>query len=323
MMEHCRNMLRRDYGWQGPEKDKEKSKKILNEISGYDIDKKLEEINEEKIKIAELSSMIKKHPNETQLLIARGLSYWKTNEHDKAIDDIDLVKTLIKQSSDPNHEKQDLLLKSVLLKAKWLNHVCAADEAIEECNEALEMDPYNVEAKMYKKYAEIENIYPNYKLRHRNQIAEKFNHQGNNYLRFGYTQEALYSYSDAIQADPKPQYYCNRAAVLSQCEKFDEALVDCNKSLELDPKHINAYLRKARILRDKYDFDGAEDCYKHVLAIVPSNKTALNGLLKVKKCREAHVSDAKKLLNDQSNDQVQLSARTQFHADHGDVKKRS
>ena len=43
--------------------------------------------------------------------------------------------------------------------------------------------------------------------------------------------------------------FSNRAATLLALERYEEALADCERVLELDPKFMKGYLRKAMALR--------------------------------------------------------------------------
>ena len=52
-------------------------------------------------------------------------------------------------------------------------------------------------------------------------------------------------------ADPK--IYSNRAACYTKLMSFDLSLKDCEKAIELDPKFIKAYLRKANAQKGKSD----------------------------------------------------------------------
>ncbi len=46
--------------------------------------------------------------------------------------------------------------------------------------------------------------------------------------------------------------YSNRAACYTKLMSFDLALKDCEKAIELDPKFIKAYLRKAMVLKGEF-----------------------------------------------------------------------
>ena len=58
--------------------------------------------------------------------------------------------------------------------------------------------------------------------------------------------------------------YSNRALTLMKDKKFEEALQDCNKSIELDENYFKSYLRRGKIREELEDFDAAIFDYKKV-----------------------------------------------------------
>ncbi|KAH9261874.1 hypothetical protein BASA81_000530 [Batrachochytrium salamandrivorans] len=79
--------------------------------------------------------------------------------------------------------------------------------------------------------------------------------QGNEAYKLGDHAKAVELYSQAIAATSAGEeeglhlLYSNRAAALLALERFEDALVDCDKVLELQPKFMKAYLRKSMALR--------------------------------------------------------------------------
>ena len=78
--------------------------------------------------------------------------------------------------------------------------------------------------------------------------------KGNEAFKRGDHLEAYNLYSQALaladdQTGGLHLIYSNRAATLLALERFEEALVDCEKVLELDPKFMKGYLRKALALK--------------------------------------------------------------------------
>lgn len=62
------------------------------------------------------------------------------------------------------------------------------------------------------------------------------------------------------------------AAVNIALEKFDESIKDCEKALEVNPKFVKAYFRKAQALREKLDNLGAMEALKQAMEIEPTNE---------------------------------------------------
>jgi len=58
---------------------------------------------------------------------------------------------------------------------------------------------------------------------------------------------AIALYGEAIKLDPtQTSYLGNRAAAYLMAKKYTEALTDCNKAIESDPKFIKAYIRASK-----------------------------------------------------------------------------
>lgn len=64
--------------------------------------------------------------------------------------------------------------------------------------------------------------------------------------------------------------YSNRALGYLKLNKTDEAMKDCNKSIELNDKYFRAFLRRAEIKMKIGDFDGAVGDYYRVKEIDPT-----------------------------------------------------
>lgn len=70
--------------------------------------------------------------------------------------------------------------------------------------------------------------------------------EGNTYLGQGLFEEAVWSYSKAIETYPEDAvFFSNRAAALMKLEKYQKAFDDCKKSIELDPFYTKAHYRLA------------------------------------------------------------------------------
>jgi len=77
--------------------------------------------------------------------------------------------------------------------------------------------------------------------------ALKFKELGNAKYKEGKYQDAVEAYGQAIEDDPSvAAYYGNRSAALLMLKKFDEALDNCKKAIELDPAFIKGYIRGAK-----------------------------------------------------------------------------
>ncbi|XP_030754839.1 protein unc-45 homolog B [Sitophilus oryzae] len=107
--------------------------------------------------------------------------------------------------------------------------------------------------------------------------SEALKEQGNVAFKEGKWDEALKYYTmaiDRIKGEPKELavYYKNRAAVYLKLEKYEEAIKDCSKSLEITPNDPKALFRRLQAFESLQRF---EEAYKDATQIFkddPSNK---------------------------------------------------
>jgi tetratricopeptide (TPR) repeat protein len=84
--------------------------------------------------------------------------------------------------------------------------------------------------------------------------------------------EAILELNKAIELDP--QYaltFSHRADAYKDKGQFQEALADYGKALELAPKYATAYLNRANLYADNSDFDRAIADYRRALEVEPAN----------------------------------------------------
>ena len=92
----------------------------------------------------------------------------------------------------------------------------------------------------------------------REQRAEELKLAGNKYFVTKNYIQATKFYSDAIDLTPENAiFYSNRAASYFYLKQVPASLKDANKAIELDPKYIKAYTRKALCLVEMNDFEEA------------------------------------------------------------------
>ena len=78
-------------------------------------------------------------------------------------------------------------------------------------------------------------------------------------------QKALQSYSDCLALDPTDEnpsvnskLYCNRAAVYLKLKRYEEAVADSTRCVELDDKYVKGYQRRATALMEAGDKESVE-----------------------------------------------------------------
>ena len=77
---------------------------------------------------------------------------------------------------------------------------------------------------------------------------------------------AVAAYSEALALEPMiAPWYGNRAAANMMLEHFDEAIVDCEKAVELDPEYIKGYMRMSTALLSQGRFNEASSTVTRAL----------------------------------------------------------
>ena len=114
--------------------------------------------------------------------------------------------------------------------------------------------------------------------------AEKLKKQANAKLNKGDVSGARVLYGEGLACLPSegPQssearelaasLYANRAVTFFREKKFSAAVMDCDKSLELDPKHEKSYIRKWRALMALGNFEEAYMCLEAATRELPDSE---------------------------------------------------
>merc|ERR1712166_904732 len=113
--------------------------------------------------------------------------------------------------------------------------------------------------------------------------AQECKAKGNKDFQAGNFEEAVKHYTDAIGHDANDHvFYSNRSACLSSLNRYDEALSDANKCIELKPDFAKAYSRKGAALHGAGKLQEATAAYEDGLKIDPNNAALKSGLADVK-----------------------------------------
>jgi DnaJ family protein C protein 7 len=84
--------------------------------------------------------------------------------------------------------------------------------------------------------------------RHNSVDPEVLKSKGNEAYKKGKFEEALALYEKAISLDSnKATYHCNKSAALIGLGRFQEAILECDESIRLDPSYNRAHNRLATI----------------------------------------------------------------------------
>ncbi|XP_071181630.1 peptidyl-prolyl cis-trans isomerase FKBP4-like isoform X2 [Mytilus edulis] len=140
----------------------------------------------------------------------------------------------------------------------------------------------------------------------RSDIAEQAKNKGNKYVKkenyskakqFYKKVKKYLEYETDLQEENKEKRNSLMLAThlnIAMCEikvgDFSEVREECNKALEIDPKSVKAYFRRATAYFQVHDHESAKADYEKVLELEPENKAAKNQIVicdqKLKQFRE-------------------------------------
>ncbi|NWI20090.1 SGTB protein, partial [Crypturellus soui] len=119
--------------------------------------------------------------------------------------------------------------------------------------------------------------------------ADQLKDEGNNHMKEENYSAAVDCYTKAIELDPNNAvYYCNilflpsplsfRAAAQSKLNKYSEAIKDCKRAIEIDPKYSKAYGRLGLALTSANKYEEAITSYQKALDLDPENDSYKSNL---------------------------------------------
>ncbi|KAI6189640.1 hypothetical protein M3Y97_00030500 [Aphelenchoides bicaudatus] len=112
------------------------------------------------------------------------------------------------------------------------------------------------------------------------ELAEEEKIKGNEAFKKGDYPTAIKHYTEAVKRNPENHIiYSNRAACFTKLMEFQRAIDDCDICIKKDPKFLKAHLRKGGALQAMHEYGRAQKCYEDALAIEPSNREAMDGLI--------------------------------------------
>ena len=116
--------------------------------------------------------------------------------------------------------------------------------------------------------------------------AEKYKTLGNNQMANRDYLSAFESYSTAIEMAPSGAqshvYYSNRAAALCYLERYEEAVEDSEKAIQMQPKYGKGYARLGLAKYFLEDFEASIEAYETAIEYDPENASSKAYLKKAK-----------------------------------------
>ncbi|HJT85719.1 MAG TPA: tetratricopeptide repeat protein [Nitrososphaeraceae archaeon] len=159
------------------------------------------------------------------------------------------------------------------------------DEAIQNYDKVLRIDPTNTDALNKKGFAlylldrydeALQNYDKALQIDPNNTLA--LSNKGDVLYDLDRYDEALQNYDKALQIEPNNTYALNsKGDVLYDFDRYDEALQNYDKALQIDPNNTDALNDKGLTLSDVGRYNEAITWYDKVLAIDPNDIDALNG----------------------------------------------
>ena len=102
--------------------------------------------------------------------------------------------------------------------------------------------------------------------------AVAYNNRGIAYFRLKKYDRAMENYNKAIELDPDSGLtYSNRGVVYSDMKQYERAIEDYNKAIELNPEHANAYTNRGTAYRDKGALERALEDYNKATELTPED----------------------------------------------------
>lgn len=114
--------------------------------------------------------------------------------------------------------------------------------------------------------------------------SDEFKQQGNLAFAQKNYELAIECFTQAIDASPAPNHalYSNRSAAFASLKKFDKALEDAKKTVEINPTWAKGYSRVAAAEFGLGLLEDADKSYSKALELDANNKAAQDGLASVR-----------------------------------------
>lgn len=180
------------------------------------------------------------------------------------------TETNLNTKSDMNKDKEE----------EFLTDSDSSEDDYESAEEGeIDMDDDQLKSEEEKMTEEEKNM--------KREQAQKYKTEGNKLFRENSYKEAVEYYSRAINNCPfsffkeRSIMYSNRAACYLHLEKFEEAIKDCSRAVELNPQYLKAIMRRAELYEKTEKLEEALADFQRVVELDPSIHAAREACLRL------------------------------------------
>jgi predicted O-linked N-acetylglucosamine transferase (SPINDLY family) len=266
----------------------------------------LKDLNRPEEAIESYGKAIAFKPNYAKAYNNRGISLQRLKRLDEALASYENAITLRPDDADAYYNRGNTLTalrlldqavasydKAIALKPGYakahknrgiaLQHLMRLDEAIVSYDRAIALEPDNAEAFIargitFRHLKRLDDALASFDqaIRCRPDNAEAHYHRGNTLSGLRRPDEALISYDNAIALTSDAPFYNNRAVALNEMSRSKEALLNCDKAIELNPIDAKAHNNRAVALIELNRNQEALECCERAIALNPNYTDAHN-----------------------------------------------
>jgi len=173
-------------------------------------------------------------------------------------------------------QKDDENTHALLIRGTAMYYMGQLPAAAKLLGNILQLDPDNTKAqRLWRASRKIETL----------------KEDGNKEFREGKHELAVKIWTDALQEDPllnsvNKILFANRGAALKALGKYEEAINDLSKSIEIDQEYLKAYVRRAQCFMELARYEEAERDYSMANLKDPKDKNIKQNLAEAKRLRK-------------------------------------
>ena len=216
-------------------------------------------------------------PTNMAFLSNKAAVYFEQKKYEECIAECQKAVEVGKANRAPFEDRAKALTRC----AKAYQKMGNLEQAIATLNESL-LESYDQATQRLLKTWELEKKKADALSYQDDAKAEEAKQRGNENFRAQKWAEAVKEYEEAVKRAPNNAAIRNNlSAALCKIMDFNGAKREIEKALDLDPKYVKAWIRKADIEVVMKEYHKAMDSYKKGLEIEPDNAACKEGLRRV------------------------------------------